>query len=85
MYVRTYLDRGCKDRGPSLIHTRNTHRPVVPEATPAPAAPVCATPEKAMADMSLNGSNKDTATKVLEESTPSRRARGAGPSSIIFG
>jgi hypothetical protein len=38
-----------------------------------------------MADMSLSGSSKGTATKVLEESTPSRRARGAGPSSIIFG
>ena len=46
---------------------------------------MCATPEKAMADMSLSGSSKGTATKVLEESTPSRRARGAGPSTIIFG
>lgn len=34
-----------------------------------------------MSDLSLKG----TASKVLEEGTPGRRVRGAGPSSIIFG
>lgn len=56
------------------------HRPATTtttEAAPAPV-PVCATPEKKMAEMSLS-SGKAAAT------TPGGRIRGAGPSSIVFG
>lgn len=64
-------------------NTRPPH-PIRPITTIEPVVPVSAgTPDKKMADMSLSSASKEEPAPVMD--TPTRRVRGAGPSSIVFG